>query len=102
VCVTVHIQVYVLYARADLHNSSTPIGKVGSIDEALCDIVSKGPEGQRGEKGEVGPTGPPGMSGEKGPRGKRGKRVSICLRKGQQFSLALWFHPFGNYVTLNM
>jgi hypothetical protein len=50
----------------------------------------------------MGPTGPPGMPGEKGPRGKRGKRVSMCLRKGHQFNLALWYHSFGNYVTLNM
>lgn len=67
-----------------------------------CDIVSKGPEGQRGEKGEMGPTGPPGMPGEKGARGKRGKRVSICLRKGHQFTLAIRLHSCGNDVTLNM
>jgi hypothetical protein len=40
----------------------------------------------------MGPTGPPGMPGEKGARGKRGKRVSICLRKGYQFTLALRLH----------
>lgn len=72
---------------------------MGSTDKELCDIVSKGPEGQRGEKGEMGPTGPPGMPGEKGARGKRGKRVSIFLRKGDQFTLALWLQSYGNYMT---
>lgn len=75
---------------------------MGAIDEALCGIVLKGPEGQRGEKGEMGPTGPPGMPGEKGARGKRGKRVSICLRKGHQFTLGVGLHSRGNGVTLNM
>jgi len=74
---------------------------VGSTDKALCD-VSKGPEGLRGEKGEMGPTGPPGMPGEKGARGKRGKRVSIYVRVGDQFTMAIRCHSYGNDVTSSM
>lgn len=85
-----------------MHIRSRPLGKVGSTDKALCDVVSKGPEGQRGEKGEMGPTGPPGMPGEKGARGKRGKRVSIYVRVGDQFTLAVRCHSYGNGVTSSM
>lgn len=74
---------------------------MGSTDKALCD-VSKGQEGQRGEKGEMGPTGPPGMPGEKGARGKRGKRVSIYVRVGDQFNVAVTCHSYGNDVTSSM
>jgi len=64
---------------------------VSPTDKTLCD-VSQGPEGLRGEKGEMGPTGPPGMPGEKGARGKRGKRVSIYVRVGDQFAMAIRCH----------
>jgi hypothetical protein len=39
------------------------------------------------------------MPGEKGARGKRGKRVSIYVRVGDQFTLAVRCHSYGNYVN---